>query len=81
MTSHAFGRVLAGVAVLLVIAGGVTVPAYLSPANTAWLGAFGVACAGALLVMHENARPTRSIAQILYDTERSGRSARRGRDL
>jgi len=74
------GQVLAGVAVLLVIAGGVTLPAYLSLANTAWLAAFGVACAGALLFMHVNGRQTRTIAQILYDTEYPGRSARRGRD-
>lgn len=80
MTTQALGQALGGVAVLLVVAGGLTLPAYLSAANTAWLAAFGVACTGALLALHKNGLPARTIAQILYDTEDSGRSARRGRD-
>jgi hypothetical protein len=60
-------------AAALAVAGGLALPAYLSLTNIAWLAAFGVACGVALLVLRDGARPSRTTAQILYDTEHPNR--------
>ena len=67
-TNHAWLASFAAVLVL-VGCGGVALSDYVSPANMAWLGGFSLACVCALLLMHEASRPTRTVAQILYDTE------------
>lgn len=57
----------------LVSGAGLAASDAVSAANAGWLGAFGLACAAALLVFRNAGTPARTMAQILYDTENPGR--------
>ena len=66
------GFIGGGGLVVLSGAGALAIAGVLSPANMGWLAGFAAACAAGLLALQRSSMPTRSIAEVLYDTEHTG---------